>query len=97
MLLLRLVAFAASLREDAKNIAELAEQIQSESLTLFYESSGRDSDSEGWQRSRAALRPGTVTRRTRLDGSLEWFCPSCRHSWPVFPPASPDHPTGPAA
>jgi hypothetical protein len=41
--------------------------------------------------------PGTVTRRTRLDGSLEWFCPSCHHSWPVFPPASPDHPTGPAA
>ena len=40
---------------------------------------------------------GPVIRRTRLDGSLEWCCLSCRHSWPVFPPASPDHPPGPAA
>lgn len=54
-LVLRLIAFAAEVLEDAKDIAELAAELQHDALTLFHDSRGRDADPEGRQRSRAAI------------------------------------------
>lgn len=56
LLVLRLVAFAAEVGEDARSLAELAEQLQRDALTLFHDSCGAEADPDGWARCRRTVR-----------------------------------------